>query len=383
MKSQLAKSLSIKRVNKSKSYMPMETVLRADTMFRAMDKPKIGNALYSHMEKNHGRMTRAEFILILHKTGGYSIPASARILREFEKPLFANRKFRRGGSIMNKPRSPKYVEIHFNRNHVGKYGSATGDIDRDGLPNIDDPNPTRKGDKESIEETQLTDTINKIINLKKSLEDRTDQLTKDLAKAAPPKSKVYARVKSPYSILGKLVDKRMLDANNPKKGLTDIVGTTVSLPTKFQADEFAKVVRSGKFGEIIEDEDMYKDPKLGYRAFHFIVNNGGVPVEIQIKTQRMKEINQLSHKPYKYKNLDEQEMLKLTDIANRADQGDTKAAAEFERLMKNPDDITFSLYKDKTKIPKFKDGGSLSDFAVPTFKQQLMGDALGGDIEMP
>jgi hypothetical protein len=98
-------------------------------------------------------------------------------------------------------------------------------------------------------------------------------------------------------------------------------------------------------------------------AVHYILiykdDKGTFPVELQLKTKRMKAINEISHGAYAAHNLDKSRLLECTSIANRADKGDENAIAQYNDLMKDKDALKDSFYLNKTK--KYKDGGDVGN----------------------
>lgn len=236
------------------------------------------------------------------------------------------------------------------------YKGIYGDNDNDGIPNADDPRPNEEGDVESIEQVQLVDVFNKLLTTKTDLDSTMYEQVDKLKEISPSGSKVYARTKTPYSILNKLINKKMLDKKNPDKGLTDMVGTTIVTKNFDDINELKDKIRSGKLGKVIDFDDYYSHPKNGYMAYHFIIldKNTDVPFEVQLKTERMKKINQASHNAYKYENLDGSKLLRYTRLAQKADEGNIKAQQSFEVLTKNMKDLEMSLFKDKTKIKNYE-----------------------------
>jgi ppGpp synthetase/RelA/SpoT-type nucleotidyltranferase len=220
------------------------------------------------------------------------------------------------------------------------YAGITDDIDHDGLPNADDPEPQKPGNKKSIEQMQFTDTFKKLLDTKKDLDKELQVFVKKLQKEAPGNSKIFARTKTPFSILNKLVSTRLI---NEKHGLKDLVGTTVAFPTYKELQKFQKRVSAGWLGKVVDFDDFYAHPNHGYRAYHYIIEHDGVPIELQLKTDRMKEINILSHDAYKNKRLNADYMLHLTTIADNADKGDQDAIDEFNKLMTNKHEVEQKL----------------------------------------
>ncbi len=210
-----------------------------------------------------------------------------------------------------------------------KYPSIFGDSDGDKLPNVDDPNPTKAGDKKSIEQVKLSDVFERLLNVKEGLDVRMEKVVDSMKKKSPQGSIIYARTKTPYSIVNKLVNKRL-------GTLTDMIGTTIEVEDQRGLESLRDRVERGEFGQVLDFDNYYESPKAGYRAYHFIVDTEGVPTEIQLKTQRQKELNKISHKPYKKEKLNAKRLDELSLLARRADEGDAQAIEDYEMLMKYP-----------------------------------------------
>ncbi len=213
-----------------------------------------------------------------------------------------------------------------------KYQGILDDFDMDGLPNADDPNPNQTGDVKTVEQVEFSKVFNKILDTKENLNAELDTFVGKLQRSAPSNSVIYARTKTPYSILNKLVSSRLLDE---KRGLKDLVGTTIAFDDVKDLVAYATKVRKGMYGKVLDFDDYYTNPNDGYRAYHFIVEQNKIPIELQLKTQRMKEVNTLSHDAYKKKILNKDYMLYLTSLADQADRGNSEAQQEFSRIMKN------------------------------------------------
>lgn len=262
----------------------------------------------------------------------------------------------------------KKPEIHIlNEGEVfdkNRYKAIFGDFDKDGIDNLDDPNPTKKGDKNTVEERKLVDGMSKLLTIKNNLDITMHHAVKDLAAVAPKDSKIYARTKTPYSIVQKLIEKRLIVPKDLKKGLTDLIGTTIAVDDYADILKMRNVIENGKIYEVYEIEDFYKHPLDGYMAVHYILiykdDKGTFPVELQLKTKRMKAINEISHGAYAAHNLDKNRLLECTSIANRADKGDENAISEYNDLMKDKDALKDSFYLNKTK--KYKNGGFVEPY---------------------
>jgi len=226
------------------------------------------------------------------------------------------------------------------------YKGVLDDFDLDGLPNADDPNPLESGDGASVEQTKLSTAVNNVIRVKDKMDVELDEFIGKLQKTAPNDSKIYGRTKTPYSILNKLVSTRLLDQ---KRGLQDLVGTTVAFNNFDDLVKFKKRVEKGMFGKVVEFKDYYENPNDGYRAYHFIVEQNGTPIELQLKTDRMKQVNVLSHDGYKNKDLNVDYLLYLTTLANEADKGNAASKAEFERVMSDRVAVKKKLSSGKTQ----------------------------------
>ena len=239
------------------------------------------------------------------------------------------------------------------------YKAIYGDFDKDGLMNSDDPNPIKKGDKRRVEQLSFPKIFDNLLDTKDKLDSTMYDAVDTLKKITPDGGKIYARTKTPYSIINKLIDSRMIVSKDPKKGLTDMVGTTIVVDSVDDVMRVQKEIESGALGEIVPEgydkngnvilaDDKYKNPKGGYRAIHYIIMMDGIPVEVQLKTKRMKEINELAHPHYKAKNLNSDYMNYLTDLADKGDRGDVKAQREFNSIMRNKKNVSEKLKLDST-----------------------------------
>jgi ppGpp synthetase/RelA/SpoT-type nucleotidyltranferase len=240
------------------------------------------------------------------------------------------------------------------------YRGLLGDLDRDGLANVDDPNPTKKGDKKSVEQLELAKTFKGLLETKENLDTDLNQFVDKLKEEAPKNSVIYGRTKTPFSIINKLIASRMLDE---RRGLKDLVGTTIAFDKLKDLTRIADLTLAGRFGKVIEFEDFYKNPKDGYKAYHFIIEQNGTPIELQLKTTRMKDVNALSHDAYKKKTLNVPYLTYLTNLVDKADRGDKDAIKEFDEIMKDSQKVEQELslsnqgfYKN---IKNFADGGKI------------------------
>jgi ppGpp synthetase/RelA/SpoT-type nucleotidyltranferase len=225
------------------------------------------------------------------------------------------------------------ADVNFDEKH---YKGLLSDFDLDGLPNVDDPDPFGNQDKKSIEQVKFSKTFKKVLDTKQDLDGELKKFVSKLQNSTSSDEKIYARSKTPFSILNKLVDSRLLDE---KRGLKDLVGTTITFKNTEDLKKYMKKVRRGDLGKVIDFDDYYANPNDGYRAYHFIIEQDGIPIELQLKTDRMKEVNILSHDAYKNKSLNKEYMLYLTSLANEADNGNGFSKEQFNMIMRNKAEV--------------------------------------------
>ena len=234
-----------------------------------------------------------------------------------------------------------------------KYKAVYGDFDKDGTVNIDDANPLDATKNSKVEQVELKDTFDKLLSVKAELDDIMYNAVDTLDKKAPKDADIYARTKTPYSILKKLVEKRMLD---PNKGLTDMIGTTIAVGNQKELEQVRDDIDGGLLGKVLDRDDYYKNPKAGYRAYHYIVEYDGVPVEVQLKTKRMKKLNEVSHDFYKKGTLDAKGLDAVSKTFEKADRGDKKALAEVNKLLSDKKALA-----SKISTSKMAKGGAIKE----------------------
>ena len=231
-----------------------------------------------------------------------------------------------------------------------KYKAVYGDFDKDGTVNIDDANPLDRTKSGKVEQVELRKTFDKLLSVKAELDDIMYDAVETLDDKAPKGADIYARTKTPYSILKKLVEKRMLD---PKRGLTDMIGTTIAVENQKELEQVRDEIDDGLLGKVLDRDDFYKSPNAGYRAYHYIVEYKGVPVEVQLKTKNMKKLHEVSHDAYKTGNLDAKSLDSVSKTFMKADKGDKKAKAEIKKLLSNKKSLMSKISK------KMEAGGTL------------------------
>lgn len=259
--------------------------------------------------------------------------------------MYDAEKYKEGGSL-HIYKHGGGIDIHIvnegQKYDESRYPAIFKDFDHDGTLNVEDIKPTDKYVKSINDEPKFSKVFSHLLNIKNNLDSDMYSFVSKLRDIADEGNKIYARTKTPFSILNKLVDKRLLD---PKKGLTDLIGTTLEVNDKIELDKVKDLIQSGKLGKVVEFENFYEHPKDGYRAYHFLIEYNGHIVELQLKTKRMKAVNMIAHSAYKAKELDSKKMDYVTNLVDRADLGDKEAEKEFDDFLKKPNLETYFFKK--------------------------------------
>ena len=240
------------------------------------------------------------------------------------------------------------------------YRGILGDRDKDGTENADDVAPNNPEVSEYIEkDTPFSKTFRTLLDDKRMYDDSMYSIIGEMEKILPNKYDIIARTKTPFSILKKLVGKKLKFkrdeyGNVKNKGLTDVIGTTIATNNNSELMNLRGMIGvdngdNGIFGEVIEVDDKFKIPACGYRAIHYIVLYNGVPVEIQLKTKRMKMLNEFSHPYYKAEDLDCDGMGELAEIVVMADNGSKEAQKEFADIFADKDRMRSIISKSYAK----------------------------------
>lgn len=232
-----------------------------------------------------------------------------------------------------------------------RYKFLLDDFDKDGTANVDDKYPFDKNKTGFVEGSPLSESIINLIDIKTKLDDTMYDAVDKIVKFSPS-SDVYARTKTPFSILNKLVKKRLLD---PNKGLTDLVGTTIAVDDYSELKKVQNKINNGELGVVLEEEDFYENPNDGYKAIHYILLVDGNQIEVQLKTKRAKEIGEITHKAYKKGGIDVANAEYLSDIVEKADKGEESSIQLYDGLIKDKEEIAKMVTK------KMADGGALSE----------------------
>jgi len=226
-----------------------------------------------------------------------------------------------------------------------KYQAIFGDYDEDGIPNADDVQPL-KPSRERVEGVSFVEQFGNLLEKRNISDEHLERFVDLIEETTPYDCTIYARTKTPYSIMKSLVDWKIVeDGNNYEAGIKDLLGTTVAFEKISDLEDYRNKVMSGDLGQVSDYRDYYENAKDGYRAYHFVVTFDGYPVEVQLKTNRMKDLNEISHSLYKNKTLNKDFMLYLTTLANSADNGDKKSRAVYNKLLRNKEELTKKLSK--------------------------------------
>lgn len=232
-----------------------------------------------------------------------------------------------------------------------RYKFLLDDFDKDGVANVDDKFPFDKGKTGFVEGSPLSESLTNLIDIKSKLDDTMYDAVDKIVEFSPS-SDVYARTKTPFSILNKLVKKRLLD---PNKGLTDLVGTTIAVDDYSELKKVQNKINNGELGVVLEEEDFYENPNDGYKAIHYIILVDGNQIEVQLKTKRAKEIGEITHKAYKKGGIDVKNAEYLSEIVEKADKGEESSIELYNGLIKDKEEIAKMVTK------KMEDGGALSE----------------------
>jgi len=230
------------------------------------------------------------------------------------------------------------------------YPSIFGDFDKDGILDVDDPNPyDYDPNSGTIEEIKLSDEIRALIVYRQSMEALKNKFLKKLTEMGA--TRAFGRTKTPFSLVNKLRRKRL----SGQFGLSDVVGTTILANDAYHLQILLDKIISGELGVVTQFNDYYAEPKNGYRAFHFILFDGDVPIEIQLKTERQHELGSISHTLYKIGQKDSSKYNKLTYLAHLADMGDPFAIKQYNNLTRDKEALMQKIRKNPPEI-EFAEG---------------------------
>jgi len=265
------------------------------------------------------------------------------------------------------------IDAHDANIDAARYPSIFSDTNDDGLPDIDDAfGPLRhEGPAIQTEETRLSGVFSTILKVRQAYQKQVETFLAELASEFPGRP-VSGRAKTPYSLIQKLLRSYVLDPTDPKAKfkratlkddngkeikdangkpiegdalmLKDFAGTSIYAKNKRDLDQIVQYIDT-HYGGVnqIEKEDKYAEEdekpmgeRKGYVAVHYIFLRDGVPVELQVKTERMAHLGDASHTPMKNKTLDIPKYMEWVNLVRRADLGDSAAAAQVDPMLTSP-----------------------------------------------
>lgn len=249
------------------------------------------------------------------------------------------------------------VSAHDANLDAARYPSIFNDTNDDGLPDIDDAfGPlSHEGPPIQTEETRLSSVFDNVLKVRQAYQRQVETFLAELASEFPGR-KVSGRAKTPYSLVQKLMRSYVLDPTDAKAEfkrakhegdalmLKDFAGTSIYAKDKDDLDQIVAYIDAHYGGaNQIEKEDKYADEdaaapgdRKGYVAVHYVFLRNGVPVELQVKTERIAHLGDASHTPMKNKTLNIPAYLGWIDLVRRADLGDHAAAAQVDPMLNTP-----------------------------------------------
>ena len=252
------------------------------------------------------------------------------------------------------------VSAHDANLDAARYPSIFNDTNDDGLPDIDDAfGPlSHEGPPIQTEETRLSAVFANVLKVREAYQQQVETFLAELASEFPGR-KVSGRAKTPYSLLQKLIRSYVLDPLDAKAEfkrakhegdalmLKDFAGTSIYARDKHDLDQIVAYIDAHYGGaNQIEKEDKYADEdaaapgdRKGYVAVHYVFLRNGVPVELQVKTERIAHLGDASHTPMKNKTLNIPAYLGWIDLVRRADLGDHAAAAQVDPILTSQEGI--------------------------------------------
>lgn len=186
-----------------------------------------------------------------------------------------------------------------------------GDIDKDGVRNIDDPRPFNKTistppeHKSYYTKARFSGHDIKLSDELKALERHGNKYSPLLKKFLEENRNSYGRIKTVPSTMKKLRTRHI-------QNVGDIAGVTVEVDNYKQVKEKVAQIKK-RYKTILNKEDnFYKKPKGGvYYAHHLtITDKKGNEMEVQIKTHKQAKLHARMHHIYK-KGMTEEEVKEL------------------------------------------------------------------------
>ena len=279
---------------------------------------------------------------------------------------------------------------------VSIYKGVISDYDKDGIANADDLEPNKKSDIQ-LEEILLKDELTDIVayrNLFVGVQQDVLNKIKEINNCGEIKCNIKTRIKTPYSIINKLrrrslTDVKRLDKLDKKakeflenknlkgidlyKGLTDVLGFKIIVEDFDSLTKLKNEIQKGNLGEVLEFEDFYANHNNGYRAYHFLLstelNGTFIPYELQVMTERVNKLSDITHTIFKQGKLNGAYNDKLAKKIELADKGNKVIARLVDRQLQNKDLL------NKLTIQKFALGDIVMGQWLSSYKYKVRNNA--------
>lgn len=174
------------------------------------------------------------------------------------------------------------------------------DFDRDGLRNVDDPKPFNKKEvvpQKTYKSSGYQDRDVKLSEELRAIEHYNNARKPFLKKFLRENKGSFGRIKSVPSTIKKLRERFL------EKGLVgDVAGATIlTRKRKGAYRKAANIQRRYKYDPDLTD-DYYKNPMKSHYALHYGLfdnRNTAMKMELQVKSKKMNEVDDLVHAYYK------------------------------------------------------------------------------------
>jgi (p)ppGpp synthase/HD superfamily hydrolase len=185
---------------------------------------------------------------------------------------------------------------------VGIKDFLYGDFDKDRVKNVDDPRPfdsaiksypNIKNNPRFYHKSRYGGGEIKLSTALRNVERYGNQQRPFLKKVLREQKNSYGRIKTIPSVIDKLTKKHI-------GGLSDVSALSVITQNRKQAYQAAKQLKKVYKTDPKRYDDYYRKPLLQHRALHLgLVNDRGVPVEVQVKSSRFARLDDQAHSFYK------------------------------------------------------------------------------------
>jgi len=311
-------------------YMTHDDILTRFVMF---NKTKLGTELVFKPRKRYYFITDGIIIIGIdemkkdQKTGKYIVPK-----KKFLMPKQYNKK------------NLKYLHDFLH-----------GDIDNDGIPNIDDLHP-HVASNTSAEELSLSRNLKEIDIKRRKLKQAMESFVQDLS----PLTKEFdisARAKTPVSIINKLQSKYFTLDNPIKSVIEDSIGAFIYVDNLNELKLVEKFIDTTFDGRILEKDDKYDLVKKRW-CLESIKINGKNTFIINEKCEKCKPKCEIVSEKYSeiraYTALAYKILIKVTSIIHGKEGDEIALIAEIQvktRIVKKLSEWIHGIYK--IRDPKY------------------------------